>query len=63
MDDVVQCRVLGMASLTPPAAEAMGGQVTNLCCTKATLVWMTQGDAKTEAHSHPDGIIIHPQPQ
>ena len=47
----------------PSLTEAMGGQVINLCSMKATLVGMTQGDAKMEAHSHPDGIIIHPQPQ
>ena len=33
------------------------------CSTQATLVGMTQGGAKTEAHGHPDGIIIHPQTQ
>ena len=41
MDNVIQCSVSGMASLTSPAAEAIGGQAINLCSTKATLVGMT----------------------
>ena len=53
MDDLVQYSMLRMASLTLPTAESMAGQVINLCSRKATLVGMTQKDAKVKkAHSH-----------
>ena len=29
VDNVIQCTVVGMMSLTPSAAEAMGGQIVN----------------------------------
>ena len=41
----------------------MGTEEVNLRFTMATLVWLAETGAKSEAHSYTDCLIIHPQSQ
>ena len=63
MNDVIQRGVAWMPPFTPPTAESMGAEGVNLQTAMATLVWLAERGAKSEAHGYPDCLIVHPQSQ
>ena len=52
-----------MPPFTPPIAESMGAEGVNLRSAMATLMWLAERDAKSEAHGYADCLSIHPQSQ
>ena len=61
MDNVIDGRMMMVASTAGSTAQAMSSQCSNLSTTTSTQVWDTNGSAKSQANRDPQGFIVQSQ--